>query len=60
MGQLTIRTDDELHQRITQAAEQDRRSINQEMLWLLEAGLMNRDQVRAAAPRATVRRKGDN
>jgi predicted HicB family RNase H-like nuclease len=39
MKNLNVRFPDDLHARIQQAAEQDRRSVNAEILWLIERGL---------------------
>jgi len=36
---VNVRIPDELHARIQQAAEHDRRSLNAEILWLTERGL---------------------
>jgi hypothetical protein len=42
MAQFTIRIPDELHDRIKQAAEEDRRSRNGEIEWLLDTALSRR------------------
>ena len=39
MKNVNVRIPDELHVRIQQAAETDRRSLNAEILWLIEQGL---------------------
>lgn len=36
MKQLNLRIPDDLHDRITRWAERDRRSVNAEILWLIE------------------------
>ena len=42
MANLSIRIPDDIHQQAKAAAEADRRSLNQEIIWLLEAGLQAR------------------
>lgn len=39
MVRFSLRLPDDLHTRITTAAEKDRRSIHAEILWLIEHGL---------------------
>jgi predicted HicB family RNase H-like nuclease len=41
---ITIRIDPGLHQRLTQAAEHDRRSLNSELMWLIERALDAEDR----------------
>jgi len=40
----SIRLPDELHERVRQVAERDRRSVHAELLWLIERGLEEADQ----------------
>jgi hypothetical protein len=44
MSQFTIRIPDDLRDRIAAAAAEDRRSMNGEIEWLLEAALAARQQ----------------
>jgi predicted DNA-binding protein len=39
MKSISVRFPDELHERLKQASETDRRSVNAEILWLVEQGL---------------------
>ena len=39
MKNVNVRIPEDLHARIQQAAEHDRRSLNAEILWLIEHGL---------------------
>lgn len=39
MKTLNLRLDDGLHAKLKEAAERDHRSVNQEIVWLLERGL---------------------
>lgn len=39
MKNVNVRIPDELHVRIQQSAERERRSLNAEILWLIERGL---------------------
>lgn len=39
MKQVNLRLPDDLHARVKQAAQQDRRSLNGEILWLLDRAL---------------------
>jgi predicted HicB family RNase H-like nuclease len=39
MKNVNVRVPDDLHARIKAAAETDRRSLNAEILWLIEQGL---------------------
>jgi predicted HicB family RNase H-like nuclease len=39
MKNVNVRIPDELHARIKNAADTDRRSLNAEILWLIEQGL---------------------
>ena len=39
MKNISVRIPDDLHGRIAEAADGDRRSINAEILWLIERGL---------------------
>ena len=39
MKNINVRVPDDLHARIKQASEDDRRSLNAEILWLIEHGL---------------------
>lgn len=48
MPKLTVRLPDDLHQQIVDAAEADRRSVNSELLWLIEQALQVRDARSAA------------
>lgn len=49
MKNLNVRfEDDDLHQRIRDAAAEDRRSINSEIIWIIERGLDARDAAKAA------------
>lgn len=41
---LNLRIPEDLHRQIQQAAEKDRRSINSEVLWLIETALANRKE----------------
>ena len=43
MAQFTIRIPDDLRDRIKAAAEQDRRSMNSEIEWLLENSIAARE-----------------
>jgi hypothetical protein len=42
--QTTLRLPDELFAEIQAKAEQDRRSVNAEMVWLLERGMASEEQ----------------
>ena len=42
MKQLNLRLPDDLHAEVAAAAEQDERSINGEIIWLLKAALRAR------------------
>jgi len=39
MKNINVRFPEDLHEQIRQAAERDRRSVNAEILWLIERGL---------------------
>lgn len=39
MKNVNVRIPDELHARIQRASERERRSLNAEILWLIERGL---------------------
>jgi hypothetical protein len=41
---ISVRIPEDLHTRIKTASEQDRRSLNSEILWLIEQGLTKRDE----------------
>jgi len=41
---LNIRIPEELHARVKQSAGTDRRSLNSQILWLIETGLGARDE----------------
>lgn len=43
MKQLQVRIPEDLHEQAKQAAEDDRRSLNAELLWLIELGLKQRE-----------------
>jgi hypothetical protein len=43
MVQTQLRIDDDLHAQVKAAAAADKRSINGEILWLIELGLKTRD-----------------
>jgi predicted HicB family RNase H-like nuclease len=48
MKNLNVRFEDEdLHQRVKDAATEDRRSLNSEILWIIERGLDARDAAKA-------------
>lgn len=50
MKNLNVRfEDDALHQRVKDAAVEDRRSLNSEILWLIESGLDARDAAKASS-----------
>jgi len=57
MATFTIRVPDEMHERIKAAADEDRRSMNSEIEWLLDAALTKR-QILADAD-ARGRREGE-
>lgn len=40
---VNVRIPEELHQRVKDSADTDRRSLNSQILWLLEAGLDRKD-----------------
>jgi len=42
MATMTVRIPDEMHERIKEAAQEDVRSINGEVEWLLKVGLDSR------------------
>lgn len=44
MKNVNVRIPDDLHARIKQAAGHDRRSLNAEILWLIECGLNQPDE----------------
>lgn len=44
MISYTLRIPDDLYARIKQAAEQDRRSIQGQMLWLIDRSLAHREE----------------
>lgn len=44
MGKITVRLPDDLHEQITEAAEDDDRSLNSEIVRLLRAALKNREE----------------
>ena len=48
MAQFTIRIPDEMRDRIKAAADEDRRSMNGEIEWLLESSLLSRQAGRTA------------
>ena len=48
MKNVNVRIPDELHARIGKAAEHDRRSLNAEILWLIERGLDQAEDGRRA------------
>ncbi|WP_084966065.1 Arc family DNA-binding protein [Thermoactinospora rubra] len=54
MIRITLRLPDDLHALVTAAAERDRRSLNAEILYLLEKGLSDdgRSAPEAAPPSA--------
>jgi predicted HicB family RNase H-like nuclease len=43
MAELTVRIPDDLHAQVREAAQEDRRSVNAEILWLIEQGLAARE-----------------
>lgn len=44
MAQLQVRIDPDLHELLRVAAKEDHRSLNGEILWLIERGLEQRDR----------------
>jgi hypothetical protein len=50
MIRYSVRFPDELYARLTQAAQDDKRSIHAEILWLLETALTSRNA--PASPRS--------
>ena len=45
MANISVRIPDDLHALIKESADADRRSLNSQILWLLEAGLASRDRI---------------
>ncbi|HEX7461755.1 MAG TPA: toxin-antitoxin system HicB family antitoxin [Dermatophilaceae bacterium] len=45
MAQLQLRIPPDVHERAKAAAKEDRRSLNGELLWLIELGLEHRQQL---------------
>jgi predicted HicB family RNase H-like nuclease len=43
---VNVRLPDELHALVKASADADRRSLNSQIVWLLEAGLATRDEKR--------------
>ena len=50
---LDVRMPDDLHAAIKGTAEHDRRSLNSQIIWLLEMGLANYDWTDSRDPRVT-------